>query len=65
MRYWVFDDLTDILDDLESYSRVLDDAGEPTEKIEDKETYHRLDGLRYVGSYLNSAISSETEVIVL
>ena len=52
-RLSVFDDLRDILDDIESYSRELDDNGEPTEKIEDKETYHRLDGLRYIGSFLN------------
>ena len=64
-RLKVFDDLKGIVDDLESYSRVLDDAGEPTEKIEDKETYHKLDSLRYVGSYLNSAVSSETEVVIL
>lgn len=48
----VFDDLTGTIDQLESYSRVLDERGEPTEKIEDKETYHYLDALRYVMSHL-------------
>lgn len=51
-RLVFFDDLTGTIDQLESYSRVLDERGEPTEKIEDKETYHYLDGLRYVGGYL-------------
>jgi hypothetical protein len=26
--------------------------GQPTEKIADKESYHLLDALRYIGSYL-------------
>lgn len=64
-RLKVFDDLADIISDLESYSRVLDDQGEPTEKIEDKETWHRLDGLRYIATHLNHTESSDTEVIVL
>jgi len=41
-----------LLEELGTYSRELDEAGEPTEKIEDKETYHRLDGARYILSYL-------------
>ena len=49
-RLVFFDDLTGTIDQLESYSRVLDERGEPTEKIEDKETYHYLDSLRYIGS---------------
>jgi hypothetical protein len=44
----IFDDLSMTLDQYESYSRVLDDRGEPTEKIEDKETYHLLDADRYI-----------------
>lgn len=47
-----FDDLPGILDELGSYSRELDETGEPTEKIEDKETYHLLDALRYLVGYL-------------
>jgi len=50
----VVEDLVDIIDEIESYSRVLDDNDEPTEKIEDKETYHRLDGLRYLASLINN-----------
>jgi hypothetical protein len=46
----VFDDLVGFLDEVRTYSRVLDDAGQPTEAIEDKETFHRLDGFRYVAS---------------
>jgi hypothetical protein len=48
----IFDDLAGLLDEVRSYSRKLDAAGEPTEQIEDKETYHRLDALRYIGGWL-------------
>jgi hypothetical protein len=51
-RLIVFDDLADVLDDLDSYSRELDENDEPTEKIEDKETWHRLDALRYIATHL-------------
>jgi hypothetical protein len=40
-----------LINDLNSYRRELDDNGEPTEKIENKETWHRLDALRYAISH--------------
>ena len=49
----VFEDLHGFLDELQSYSRELDEMGEPTEKIEAKETFHLLDAVRYVISYLH------------
>ncbi len=39
----VFDDLTGYLDEKLSYSRELDENGEPTEKIEDKNSFHFMD----------------------
>jgi len=51
---FIMDDLPELADELMSYSRELDDMGQPTEKIADKSTYHMLDGLRYIGSYLFS-----------
>jgi hypothetical protein len=50
-RLHVFDDLPGVLDQVGSYSRVLLND-EPTEEIEDKETYHYLDALRYVSTLL-------------
>lgn len=41
-----------LLDEIGSYSRILNDRQEPTEKIKDKETYHKLDALRYIISYV-------------
>jgi len=48
----IFDDLKHTLENVMSYSRELDDFGQPTEKIEDKEKYHLADALRYVVGYL-------------
>ncbi len=35
-------------DQKQSYSRALDDAGQPIEAIQDKHSYHLLDAERYV-----------------
>ncbi len=48
----IFDDLCKTLDQLASYSRELDDQGEPTEKIDSKASYHILDSFRYVTAWL-------------
>lgn len=52
-RLFVFDTCRGILDEFGTYARELDDTGQPTEKIKDKATYHRLDALRYVVSGLD------------
>lgn len=54
-----FDDLVGTMDQVYSYSRELDDRGEPTDKIEDKETYHFLDGGRYIVSYLQAGMDGK------
>lgn len=51
----VFDDLTGYLEEKQTYSRELDDTGEPTEAIEDKNTFHRLDAERYIIGWLRPA----------
>jgi hypothetical protein len=48
----VFDDLAGLLDEINSYSRPVDEAGEPTEGIQDKESFHRADAVRYIMSWL-------------
>lgn len=52
-RILVMDDLSGLLDELASYSRELDDAGNATEKIDSKSSYHFLDAVRYIVGYLN------------
>ena len=43
-----------LIDDLCSYSRPVDDEGEPMEGIQDKEIHHLADSLRYLASHLHS-----------
>lgn len=43
--------LNHTIEQINSYSREVDDVGEPTESIEDKETYHFLDAIRYIMGY--------------
>ena len=52
-KIFFFVTLTDLFAELNTYSRETDDEGEPTEKIHDKGSYHRLDSLRYavVGAF--------------
>lgn len=44
--------VADLADDFEGYSRVLDENDEPTERIEDKETWHLMDAFRYLSAGL-------------
>lgn len=47
-RLFVFDNLLGLLDEMGTYSRVVGEDGLPTERIKDKESFHRLDALRSV-----------------
>lgn len=58
LELFVFDDLSGLLDEIGSYSRKLDANDEPTEAIADKETFHLLDALRYVFTYLGQSYQS-------
>lgn len=51
-RLYVFDTCVGVLSELGTYSRVVNELGDPTEKIKDKDTFHRLDALRYVAQRL-------------
>lgn len=46
-RLFILKSCRGILDEIGTYSREVDEMGQPTEKIKDKETFHRLDALRY------------------
>ena len=41
-----------VRDELGTYSREMSDEGEVTEKIKNKERFHRLDALRYIAQTL-------------
>lgn len=44
----VFDDLKGYLDEKMSYARKVDENGDPLEDIEDKSSFHYMDGERYI-----------------
>lgn len=51
-KLFVFDTCRSFIDDLQSYARKLDERGEPTEEIQDKSTWHRIDAFRYIAARL-------------
>lgn len=46
-RLFISNACTGTLDQLRDYSRELDEMGEPTDRIKNKDKYHYLDALRY------------------
>lgn len=50
----IFDTCTEFIGQLQSYSRKLDSAGEPTEEIADKATFHLIDAWRYLAVKLDN-----------
>lgn len=44
----VFDDLDGYLEEKRTYARALNELGQPTDKIEDKHSYHFMDAERYI-----------------
>jgi len=49
---YYFNDLDGFLEEKRTYSRELDENGEPTEAIEDKNSFHFLDAERYIIGWL-------------
>lgn len=47
-RMRIFDTCTATIEDLQNYSRKLDDLGEPEEDIKDKNKFHCADAARYI-----------------
>jgi hypothetical protein len=59
---FAFEDLAGYLEEKLTYSRPLDENGEPTEGIEDKETFHFMDAERYIVSHLRNPESAKATV---
>ena len=51
-QLFVFKSCRGLMDEFGTYRRELDKGGQVTEKIKDKEKFHRLDALRYIVSGL-------------
>jgi hypothetical protein len=52
-RLFIFNTCPNTIDQFNSYSRVLGENDQPTDKIQDKEAYHYIDATRYIGTFLN------------
>jgi hypothetical protein len=61
-RVFVFNTCKRFLDEIGSYSRMLDEKGLPTEEIEDKHSFHMMDAKRYILGYLAEPYKSFTIV---
>lgn len=48
----IFSSCSGVIDELNNYSRTTDENGNPTETIENKEIYHKLDALRYISTLI-------------
>lgn len=57
-RLYVFKTCKGVRDELGSYRRKLDESGQPTNEIEDKRKFHRLDALRYGVSIVDAGQQS-------
>lgn len=57
----VFRQLSGLRGEFMEYSRKLDENDQPTEDIENKERFHRLDALRYIVSYLVGGFSGKLQ----
>lgn len=61
---FAFDDLEEFWDQINTYSRELDDNNEPTEEIEDKETFHLMDAMRYIIGDIRSGVQDYAPVVI-
>lgn len=59
---YVFDDLNGYLEEKLTYARELDQNGEPTEKIEDKQAFHYMDAERYIVGWLKRIVKDPSPV---
>ncbi len=62
-RLVLFDDLTKLVHELMTYSREVNDSGEPLLAIADKHSYHRADALRYLCVGVNTGVDEKPAVI--
>lgn len=54
-RLFIFDDLAELRDELQTYSRMMDDNGNVFDQIRDKQNYHLLDATRYISTAIVGA----------
>lgn len=58
-RFRVFRSCRGLLAELESYKRKIDKTGQPTNQIQDKRKFHRLDALRAAVTVISDAVQAQ------
>jgi hypothetical protein len=58
-KFFVFNTCLNVIDQLLSYSRELDDMYHVTDKIANQSSYHMMDAMRYLFSYFRSFTPAE------
>lgn len=53
-KMFIFSDLIQTIEQLQTYSRELDDSYQATDKIKEKQKFHLMDAMRYIGSEFNA-----------
>lgn len=61
---YAFDDLDEFWDEVNTYSRALDENGEPTDKIEDAHAFHLMDAQRYILSDLRGGAADYAPIVI-
>lgn len=56
-RLYITENCVHLLDEIERYSRVTDESGQPAIGVQNKQDYHYLDALRYIMAKLNDKVS--------
>lgn len=64
-RLFIFntDENQPLIEEFRSYSRMLDDSGQPTDRIKDKNKWHFCDAVRYLASGIDNTGDSSTEAV--
>lgn len=61
---FAFDDLDEFWDELTTYSREVNENGEPTDKIEDAHSFHLMDAMRYLISDLRGGAVDHQAILI-
>lgn len=58
-RYFIFNTCRELIEQKRTYSRAVNENGNPIDKIQDKETYHLCDAERYIMTYLTDELTQD------
>lgn len=61
---FAFDDLEEFWDEVNTYSRELNENGEPTDRIENQHAYHLMDAKRYILGELRGGATDYAPIVI-